>query len=102
MIVRAGEFHLSLPKLGQGRLEHELNEFLDNRMSKSKYQNYIAQTEIGLERSESLARSGEIEKEFLDSDLRSYFPLEMLPMKIQEAFNYVPGDLMSIMSVLCN
>ncbi|XP_044759474.1 probable inactive peptidyl-prolyl cis-trans isomerase-like 6 [Coccinella septempunctata] len=90
-IVRAGEFNLSQPKLGEGRLERELNEFLDERLSNPAYKNYYAKTDLSLEKCEVRRKSGEIQKEFLDSDLRSYFPMEMLPRNIQEAFNYVPG-----------
>ncbi|KAL3273442.1 hypothetical protein HHI36_014886 [Cryptolaemus montrouzieri] len=90
-IVRAGEFSLCLPRLGQGRLEHELDEFLDDRLSKNHYKNYFAKTELNLGKVEENKQGVEIRQEFLDSDLESHFPLQMLPTNIQEAFNYVPG-----------
>ncbi|XP_045476447.1 probable inactive peptidyl-prolyl cis-trans isomerase-like 6 [Harmonia axyridis] len=104
-IVRAGEFNLCLPKFGEGRLEHELNEFLDDRLSKTMdpkqakaaYKNYYALTDLNLDKMESRFKDESIEKEFLDSDLRSYFPMQMLPRNIQEAFNYVPGKKSSCM-----
>ncbi|KAK9883537.1 hypothetical protein WA026_001712 [Henosepilachna vigintioctopunctata] len=85
-IVKAGEYSLQPSKLIQGTTE--LQSFLDKRLKlkPKSYQNYSTIDELKLEK---IVHQNEKKREYLDTDLRPYFPLEMLPENILESFNYV-------------
>lgn len=87
-ICRAGEFHLSLPRPMDDRVEDELRKFLDERMSgQEPYKNYAGSPA----EKKFVVEQKRLPKVFWPLDMQSYKPFCHLPDRIMNSFNYEPG-----------